>query len=439
MTPAGVVETELPPIEVRKPGGISIKRGFGWTLAAYISVMASQWAMLVVMGRLGAKDQSDMGLFLISLAVVAPFILFSNLNLRRIFATDTAGMFRFRDYFTLRMATNVAAFAGILLFLWIRDYRSEIIWSAVALAGAKMIESTSDILHGYFQERRRIDIGSRATLLRSVLTLAAFITAFLATGQVFWALIALGAASAAVLVGYEWPRAVQFLRSAPRARPAAPVKRNWLRLAKIGLPLGFVALVISFKGNIPIQVIEEAMGTAAAGIFGAVIYFYLGSNRIVAALGEASAERLASLHADGNRAGATYLLKRLFAFNLFVSAIGLGSALLLGGPILRLLYGPTYAGLGGLLVALMAAACVNNLQTLLDYVMMATRRFRIQPWLYGGSGLLLIVLCAWLVPTMGFSGAVLALAIMSGAELIATAAIVFQALYGKRAVAEVCP
>jgi len=412
---------------------LSVKRGFGWCLSGYVIYMLCQWAILVALTRWGSPDLSDVALFAMALAITTPIVLFSNLGLRRVYATDAKASFRFPDYFKLRMVTNVAALAMIAGVVCTRGFRAEIVWATLVMGAARMIESTSDILHGYFQERGRIEIGARGTMMKGILSLAGFLAAFFATGNVLLSIAGMGAGWAAVLVFYEWPWALRFRRgSSAEASPVPPnnrdPSRSWMHLANLALPLGIVALVTSLKGSIPVFVIESHLGVTALGLFVALIYFLNGSNRVVSALGEAAAARLAALYKAGNDREVVRLIARMLAAALAVSGLGLGIAVAAGDPLLEFFYGPRCAGLGWLLVAIMAAACVANLQTVLDYAMMSIRHFRIQPYLYGVGALLLLILCAVLVPAKGLSGAALALGIVSGVELLAAGVVVARAV-----------
>ena len=419
--PGGAVSTPPTGIPVRRI--TSVRRGFGWTFTGYAVYMACQWAMLVVLTRWGAP--SDVRLFAIALATTTPIILFSNLGLRRVLASDASCTHPFADYFTLRLVTNFVALGAIAVFILAQGHGSEAVWATLAMGAAKMIESTSDIVHGYFQERRRIDLSSKATIGRGILSLVAFAATFLLTKQVFWAIFAMGASWAAILVFFEWPRAAGFLKEAGQPVSAGTVRQTasaggWLRLARTATPLGIVALLLALKGSIPIWVIDHALDETAVAVFAAIIYFHHGINRVVSSLGEAASARMGALHAAGDRAGLSRLLTRMLGVSLAVSGIAFTVALVAGGMLVRLFYGPMDAGRGGLLVAVLAAATVANLQTVFDYAMVAVRKIAIQPYLYGAAAVLLFVLCAILVPRMGLYGAVLALGLASAAELAAT-------------------
>jgi nitrate reductase gamma subunit len=82
-----------------------------WTLSGYAVYMACQWAMLILVVRLGSPEK--VGEFSLGLAISAPVILFTNLGLRRLQVTDAARRFTFADYFGLRLLMNALALCGI--------------------------------------------------------------------------------------------------------------------------------------------------------------------------------------------------------------------------------------------------------------------------------------------------------------------------------------
>lgn len=417
---------------VSESARVSVRQGFLWTVAGYAVYMACQWAMLAALTRWGSLEM--VGHLALALSITTPILLFTNLGMRRIYAADATSAFRFSDYLGLRIVSNAAAMLLVGLAAWVSGYRLEIVLVILAMGAAKAVESTSDILHGHFQERGRIDLGAKSTMLRGAASLAGFAVAFSATGKVVWAIVGVGAGWLGVLLFYDWRLAVRLRRPDAGDRPRA-TWRSWLCLANLALPLGAVALVTALKPSIPNFVIVGSLGEAALGLFAALMYFHHASNRIVSALGESATARLARLYAAGDEAAFGRIVRGMLAIALAVGMGGLVAALAAGGPILQIAYGGRFALVGGLFAAVMAAACAANLQTVLDYAMTASRHFRIQPILYGGAAALLLVLCAAWVPRWGLPGAALALGAVSILELIASAAVVRWALRRRREIA----
>ena len=418
------------------PAVVSVRRGFAWLMTGYVSYMLFQWVMIVVLARRGSPEH--VGQFGLALATTAPIVLFTSLGLRRVLATDAQVDTRFRDYLGLRLVTNVAAMGLTALVVASAGYRAETAIIVLAMGVAKAIEATSDIVHGLFQRHGRIDFVARSLLVRGPLTTAGLVIGYLVTGEVFWAVLGIAVGGLAVFYFYDWPRVERLQGAAvqaldPAGPPTVSFARRYAALAALALPLGVVALLTSLKASIPSLVIAKHLGEGALGLFLALIYFHAAANRVVSALGEAATVRLASHYARGEDERFARLLGAMLLTALGIGVLGLGGAAIAGRPLLALFYGAPYAAESGVLVLIMAAACAANLQTVLDYAMTSARRFKIQPWLYGGSAGLLFALSALLVPAHGLAGAAQALGVTSIVEILATGGVVVWALTRARA------
>ncbi len=414
---------------------VSVRRGFAWLVAGYAAYMLCQWAMIVVLARWGSPEK--VGQFGLALATTAPIVLFTGLGLRRVLATDARVDARFADFLGLRLMTNVAAMGLTALVVASAGYRAETALVILAMGVAKAIEATSDIVHGLFQKRGRVDFVAHSLLLRGPFALAGLAAGYLATRDVFWGVLGIGAGSLAVFALYDWPRAARLQGVvAPAGEAGAPAAASFARryaaLAALALPLGVVALLTSLKASLPSLVIAKHLGEGVLGLFLALAYFHAASNRIVSALGEAATVRLASHYAGREQEKFALLLGAMVLTALGIGAAGLGIAAAAGRPLMAFFYGAAYAEESAVLVLIMAAACAANLQTVLDYAMTSARRFKVQPWLYGASAGLLFLLCAALVPAYGLRGAALALVVGSLVEIVATAAVVGWALARNR-------
>src|SRR5436190_15785492 len=91
--------------------GISLRSHFLWTLGGNVVYAACQWATLIVLAKLGSAEA--VGQFALGLAVTAPIMLFANLQLASLQATDSTGEYRFGHYLALRLITTGLALVVI--------------------------------------------------------------------------------------------------------------------------------------------------------------------------------------------------------------------------------------------------------------------------------------------------------------------------------------
>lgn len=396
MSPA-VVERARPAARRAAP---TLRRNVAWTLGGYAAAMAGQWGMLAALARLGSPE--DVGRFGVALAVASPAALLSQLGLRKLLATDAEGRFAFGHYLGLRLAAGGVLAAALAAVAAAGPYRGEAAAALLAMGAAKAIEGVSDVLCGLFQREERMDLLGRSLAGRGILGGAGLASAFAATGSVAWAVAGWAAGLMAVLAAHDFPAARRLL--------GGPVRPAWApgalaRLAGTALPLGGVTFLGAVLAALPVFLLERWAGEAAAGVFSALAYLPAGANRVVSALGEAFAPRLARRHAAGERAAFGAGVARLAGAAAAVGAAGVLVAAAAGGPLLGFLYGSAYSGYGALLTGLMLAGLAANVQTALEYALTAARRLRIQPVLHGVSTGIAAVVGTWLIPRLGPAGA----------------------------------
>jgi O-antigen/teichoic acid export membrane protein len=399
-----------------------------WTLAGYVAYMACQWAMLIVVARLGSPEQ--VGEFAIGLAVSAPVVLFTNLGLRRLQVTDALGGFLFSDYFGLRLLMNGVALAVIAAVAAVSGYGASTVAVILAMGLAKAVEAVSDVVGGVLQRAERMDLIAGSLCLRGVLGVAGLSAGMATTGRVEVAVLELALGWAAVLVFYDLPRASRLLAAEGTAGGLRPrwSLRTLGRLAWLALPLGVVTTLMSLMASIPTIFIEKYRGAAELGVYTALAYSYAASHRIASAMGEAATARLARHHAEGRKAAFLRVLGGLLALAGSGASLGVVVALVAGRPFLSFFYGPPYGERADLLVGLMLVSLVSDLGIVLDYTMTAMRRLKIQPLIYGGATVVYGSLCAWLIPSRGLGGAVLALGVVSLLQAAVTLGIVAKAM-----------
>ena len=94
-----------------KPSAVaprSIARNVLWSFSGNVLLAACQWAVVVVLARLGTPH--TVGVFALALAVTTPVILLASLSLRTYQVTDSSGDYSFSEYMGLRL---IAAAFGL--------------------------------------------------------------------------------------------------------------------------------------------------------------------------------------------------------------------------------------------------------------------------------------------------------------------------------------
>jgi len=382
------------------PLPISLRSNFSWTFAGNAVYAGCQWGMLIVLAKLGSPER--VGQFALGLALTAPVIMLTNLQLRAIQATDARREYRFGHYLALRLATtalSLLVIAGIAC-----GYRLETALVILAVGLAKAFESLSDVFYGLLQAHERMDRIALSMMIKGPLSLVALGLVVYLTASIAWGALALAGVWGLLLIAYDIPNGIRLLDQGDNLRPYWDLPAL-VRLAWLALPLGIVMMLISLNANIPRYFIEHYLGERELGIFAALAYLMVAGNTVVGALGQSASPRLARYCAEGNAWAFRRLLVKLVGLGAGLGTVGLLLALVAGRFILALLYKPEYAEHAGLFAWLMTVAAVSYVASLLGYGMTAARYFRPQLPLFGLSGAACALGCLWLVPRFGLMGA----------------------------------
>lgn len=420
---------------------LALRHNLSWSLTGNVLYALTQWGMVVVLAKLGTPKM--VGQFALGLAVTAPVIMFTNLNLQVVQATDARNHYRFQDYLSLRLITTTVALLLILGLVFVADYGLETTLVILLIGLAKAFEAVSDIFYGLLQKHERMDRVAKSMIFKGILSLSMLAIVMYFTNSLVWGIISLAFVWAIVLFSYDMYSGTHILTMLPqttdkivlaKTRPASLLRPHsapiiLARLAWLALPLGLVMALASLNMNIPRYFVKGYLGEHELGIFAAIAYIMVAGQVAVTALGQSTSPRLARYYAAYDGVAFRTLLFKLLCIAALLGVTGVLIALIAGEQVLTVFYGPEYAESADVFVWLMAAAGISYMSSILGYGMTAARYFQIQiPW-FGFVGFISTVLCFLLVPTAGLQGAAMALLVAAVVQLCGGLAIVGYALY----------
>ena len=410
---------------------LSLGQNFSWTFVGTGISSACNWAMLAVLAKLGTVEM--VGLYTLALAISQPIMVFAQLHLRTVQATDAVGQFDFRDYMGLRLLMTCVAWVVIAATAAVAGF--DALTGLVLLAvGADIgFDSISDVVYGLLQRHERMDRIAISMMLRGVVTLTGLAVGFLLSRSVLGAALGAALGSAAVLLAYDLPSGAWILRAtAPSVRSSwqALVPRwrvtRLVRLFWLALPMGVTTMLNSVNVNVSRYLIALYLGDRELGIFAASASL-IGIGRVfVGALGQAAYPRLSQHYAAGQTQQFRRLLLRLIAVAALVGVGGLVAGLVAGRQILTLLFRAEYAQQLDVFYWLLVGGVLVYIANSLGVGLTAARFFQIQVPL-AIFGILAIAVCSWLlIPSGGLTGAAVATALASALSAVA----IFVILYG---------
>ncbi len=441
-TNSAIEETHVRELSARDPAHrLSLRANFAWTFVGNVVYAGCQWGMLVTLAKLGSAEM--VGQFALALAITAPVLMFTNLQLRSIQATDALYEYRFGDYLALRLLMTGLALLTIVGITLALGYRPETALAIFIVGLAKGAEALSDLFYGLLQQHERMDRIAISMIIKGVLSLAALAGAVYLSGSIVWGAVALAAVWAVVLFAYDIPSGVLILqasRTPCRGQVELPAKSGveslqpqWFyptvkKLMLLSLPLGAVMLLISLNANIPRYFIEHYLGEEQLGIFAAMAYLMVAGGTVVNALGQSASPRLAQYYARSDDHAFRGLLVRLLYIGAFLGGVGVVVALVAGESLLSLIYRPEYGHYADVFTWLMVASGIFYLASFLGFAMTAARYFRAQAPLFLLATLSTVAACALLIPGGGLLGAALATVVTMLIQLLGSLFVVVKAL-----------
>jgi O-antigen/teichoic acid export membrane protein len=412
--------------------GLSLRENFSWTLLGNVVYAGCQWGMIIVLARLGSPEM--VGKFALGLAITAPILMFSSLQLRAIQATDANQDYRFGHYFALRILCSGLGLVVILCISWGTGYRGDTAMVILLIGVAKVLESLSDIIYGLLQYHHRMDIIAKSMILKGIASVAGLAGGVAVTGRVTGGTLFMAIAWGAVLFFYDVYYAARFAKSYESYCPGNQALRllltetvesgknisKLLVLAWLALPLGLVMMLISLNSNISRYYVEHYSGQRDLGIFAALSYLMVIGTVIINALGSAASPRLARMYAAGFQKPFFGLLSKMLCIGAILGGLGTAVAIFAGRELLTLIYGSEYADRIDVFVWLMVAAFVGYLASSLGYALTAARKFSQQVPIFAVVTVASIAGCMLLVPGQGMLGAAQAVLMASLVQLAAS-------------------
>jgi O-antigen/teichoic acid export membrane protein len=375
-----------------------------------ILYVLSQWVLLVILAKLGGPEV--VGRYTLGLAVTAPIMLFFNLQLRALLASDVQGTFPFSAYAFLRLLTSLGALLLICGIAFGLKFTQEqaIVISLVGLA--KTTESGSDIVYGVMQKNERMDLIGMSKSMRGALSAGVVGVILYGTGSLIAGVIALNLVWLVVFILVDCRHLGKFV-AVPLNQltwsnlTSATLATRTFKLCKLALPLGIVSMLMSYNSSLPRYFMDAYHGETALGYFSAIAYFTVACTIVPEAFGQATLPRLAKYDLESSREF-WHLLGKLILMATLIGVTGLLCAMLIGSEILSLVYQPEFGEFSAILAMVMILGTTESICSVLGVGLTASRMLTPQVTILSVVVMVTAFSGWWLVPNHAMEGAVIA-------------------------------
>lgn len=414
----------------------TLKENIIWTFSGNVFYAFSQWLILMILARKG--NPAMVGQFALAMALTAPVMLFSNLKLRDVQATDVKHEFEFIHYFTLRAWTVVLAIVLIAgIALW-GDFQISTVSIIIIIACVKGVESISDIVYGKHQQNEKMKLISLSLFFRGIISASVFYMVMRFSDSLFWSCMSLLLTRLGVLVFYDiksigvkaeilkaanmYSFIKKFFRKGIKDRKAA-------ELLRVSFPLGFAALAVSLIPNIPNYVLEKYQGEFELGMFSSLMYLQVIGNTLIIALGQAASPKLSRLYNSGNTLQFTMFFLRQLSGAAALGLLGIAAAGLFGEEILGLLLGKVYSSHNDLFMLVMISGGISYVVSFTGYALLSIKKYPAQLWINITVLFFSLMLSFALISKSGATGAAYSLIFTMLAQAILNMSVVLYQIY----------
>jgi O-antigen/teichoic acid export membrane protein len=395
---------------------LSLRQNFSWTFAGNLVYAASQWGLLVVFAKFGTPEM--IGQFALALAMTTPIILFANLSLRAVQATDARQEYQFGDYLGLRLLTILLAGFIIIGIIFLSDYGQETKLVILFIGLSKSFEAISDIIFGLLQQQERMDRIAKSLMIEGTVTLAVVTIIIWLTHSIVLGVAGLAIVWGLQLILYDLPSAALIIRarypdkniwSLLRPRLNFRITRGLVWLA---LPLAFVAGLGSLSVQLPRLALERFEGQYELGIFAAIASVGTIFTMITIALSGSALPRLAQLFVLEQYEHFGKLVMRLVGIGTIIGVIGIIGSLIWGRVFLSIVYTEEYAIFTDVFIVIVINAGVTAALNFFGTALSATQQFTVQVPIHILKFLVVGISLYLLIPYWGILGA--ACAVLAG-------------------------
>lgn len=391
---------------------LALRRNFAWTFVANIIYAACQWAMLIVLAKLGGPG--IIGIYSLSVALVAPVTIFGRINLRTIFVTDVKNKYLFSEYLTVRLATTILTLIVIAAITLLNYDDPRFISITLIIALSYCTLSVKEIFHTVMQKAERMDCVAISKVIQGIVSLVLFALSIYYFKSLLMGVLGLLVARSMVLFIYDIPRSEKIRPvvcndPGPMLRKPRHLKELF-KLVWLSFPVGITLTLISFHSAIPRYFIKYYYDEAYLGYFSAMSALLILGSMVVQALGNSACPRLAKYYVENTRAYFRLVSKLVFV-GFATGCAGMVISTLFGKFFLTIFFTADYAKYHKELNWIVFCGAFSFVISLLGYSLSAARYFKTQAAIWTGIVTITTMLCALLVPDYGMVGAVWSMAI----------------------------
>lgn len=391
---------------------VNKKAVFFWNMMGSLTNAAASVILLMAVTR--SCGAAVGGVFSIAFAIAQLMLTIGGYEMRPYQSTDVAEQFSFRHYFTSRLFTCLLMLLASFCIILFSGYTGSKAAAIFLMCAYKMVDALSDVFHGMFQQKERLDLAGKSLAIRTVLSTTAFcVTIYIQHSLVL-------ATAVALVVALGWFFAYDLTCSSFFTE--IHISSDWKtvsRLLMVCLPLFAGSFMLMYIFNAPKYAMERFMAPEYLTYYNILFMPASVINLFSIFLFRPLLTTLASSWIENDRKRFLSIVGLLVFWILIVTAGAVAAAYFLGIPVLSWLYAEDLSAFRPELLMVMLGGGLSAASTILYYVITVMRRQFSLLIGYGIAGTLSLFLAPLMVREYGIRGAALSYIIAMAVLLLA--------------------
>lgn len=391
---------------------VNKKAVFFWNMMGSLTNAAASVILLMAVTR--SCGAAVGGVFSIAFAIAQLMLTIGGYEMRPYQSTDVTEQFSFRHYFTSRLFTCFLMLLTSSCIILFSGYTGSKAAAIFLMCAYKMVDALSDVFHGMFQQKERLDLAGKSLAIRTVLSTTAFcVVIYMQHSLVL-------ATAVALVVALGWFFAYDL--SCISFFTAVRISSDWKtvsRLLMVCLPLFAGSFMLMYIFNAPKYAMERFMAPEYLTYYNILFMPASVINLFSIFLFRPLLTTLASSWIENDRKRFLTIVSLLVFWILIVTVGAVAAAYFLGIPVLSWLYAEDLSAFRPELLMVMFGGGLSAASTILYYVITVMRRQFSLLIGYGITCALSLFLAPLMVRGYGIRGAALSYIIAMAVLLLA--------------------
>ncbi len=385
-----------------------------YVVVSNATTLISQFIFFIAITKLGSLEL--LGYYSLALAIFAPILMISNLNLRTLLATDVKNSYLFSSYLSLRLCMAAFGLLALGVVIALIGYSDNVAMILLVVGLNKTIESLGDLYYGLFQKIGRFGCIAISSSAKSVIGALIFIFIMKESHNLTLSIISATIVSSVVLLFYDIHIARPYTKD-----PNHPMfNRELLSLLGVSLLGGLGMTLAVLEASIPKYFIDHFYGVKELGIYTTISLILIPYSALMSSTTAVFTPTLARKLYSNDAPGFANLMRRQLMVILFFGSLTFVFCSLFGNDILNLLLPTDSTQNLNVLLILVAASIVSSIAGLLGAMITSLRALLSQVLIHLFITATSFASCYYytVVADLGIAGASIAQLLFSGVSVL---------------------